>query len=54
MEYQREPKPDEIVGLREAAEDIKGRVTEWRVFERGIQDKTWDPTEGARSVLGPG
>jgi hypothetical protein len=48
----REPSEEETKGLREAAEWIKGNSAGWQTFERGIQDETWDPAEGARSVYG--
>lgn len=48
------PSEDETKGLREAAEWIKGNVAQWRVFERGIQEGTWDPARGARSVFSDG
>ncbi len=50
----RQPTEEERMGLREAAEWVKGNLAAWRVFERGIEDDTWDPAEGARSIFGPG
>jgi hypothetical protein len=47
----REPSDGEKIGLREAAEWIKGNNAPWRKFEQGIHDQTWDPTDGARSIF---
>lgn len=50
----REPSEEERKGFLEAAEWIKSNLAGWRTFERGIDDESWDPAEGARSVFGPG
>ena len=48
------PSEEERKGLREAAEWIKGNLAQWTRFERGINDDTWDPVEGARSIFSDG
>jgi hypothetical protein len=50
----REPSNEESNGMHEAAEWIKGNLAQSRVFERGIEDDTWNPAEGARSALSEG
>jgi hypothetical protein len=47
----RGPSEEESKGLREAAEWIKGNLAQWRQFERGIEDETWKPAQGARAVF---
>jgi hypothetical protein len=50
----RAPSEEERKGLREAAEWVEGNLAEWRLFERGINDETWDPAKGARDILSAG
>jgi hypothetical protein len=47
----REPSEAESEGLREAAMWIKGNEANWRAFERGIEDETWNPADGARAIF---
>jgi len=49
-----EPSKEEAGGLREAAQWIKTNSASWRDFERGINEETWDPAQGARAVLSQG
>ncbi len=50
----RAPLKDEAEGLREAANWIKTNLASWRVFERGINEETWDPAKGAGDVFSQG